>query len=120
MATVKLTDQASIPSVIQQMTLEEKALLLTGASSFTTYAVDRLGIPSCTVLDGGTGINSMQYWGDVYTRMLVRRAKEKGVSLSGISGSSVIMPILDKLENGQALTAEEQKVCDEIATRAHE
>lgn len=114
MATVKLTDRASIPGVIQQMTLEEKALLLTGASSFTTYAVDRLGIPSCTVLDGGTGINSMQYWGDVYTRMLVRRAKEKGVSLSGISGSSVIMPILDKLENGQPLTDEEQQVCDEV------
>ena len=45
----KLTDRSSIPAVIAELTLEEKAHLLTGASSFTTYAVERLGIPSCTV-----------------------------------------------------------------------
>ena len=35
----KLTDRSSIPAVVAELTLEEKAHLLTGASSFTTYAV---------------------------------------------------------------------------------
>ena len=49
---VKLSDERSIPSVIAQMTLEEKALLVTGNSTFTTYPIKRLGIPSVSLLDG--------------------------------------------------------------------
>ena len=110
----KLTDRSSIPAVVAELTLEEKAHLLTGASSFTTYAVERLGIPSCTVLDGGTGINFQQYWGDVYSRALKRDSGKNNLSLSGISNSTKVMPILDKLESDIPLTDEEQKVADYI------
>ena len=110
----KLTDRSSIPAVVAELTLEEKAHLLTGASSFTTYAVERLGIPSCTVLDGGTGINFQQYWGDVYSRALKRDSGKNNLSLSGISNSAKVMPILDKLESDIPLTDEEQKVADYI------
>ena len=37
-----------IQSLIAQMTLEEKAALCTGASSWTTTPVERLGIPEMT------------------------------------------------------------------------
>ncbi len=111
---VRLTDRASIPAVIAEMTLEEKAHLLTGASSFTTYAIERLGVPSCTVLDGGTGINSQQYWGDVYARALERDSGKSNLSLSGISNSAKIMPILDKLQDGVPLEPDEQEIYEYI------
>ena len=46
----------NINVLIQQMTLEEKAALCTGASSWTTPPVERLGIPELTVSDGPHGV----------------------------------------------------------------
>jgi beta-glucosidase len=45
-----------IQSILSQMTLEEKAALCTGASSWTTTPVDRLGIPEMVVSDGPHGV----------------------------------------------------------------
>jgi beta-glucosidase len=47
---------ADIPSLIKQMTLEEKAALLTGASNWTTSPVERLGVPSLFMSDGPHGV----------------------------------------------------------------
>ncbi len=58
--SVRLTDKQSIPKVIKEMTLEEKASLITGAAPFQSCGIERLGIPSALFLDGGTGINFMQ------------------------------------------------------------
>src|SRR5271157_3232364 len=38
------------------MTLEEKAALCTGATAWTTTAVERLGLPALTVSDGPHGV----------------------------------------------------------------
>jgi beta-glucosidase len=46
----------NIKSLIQQMTLEEKAALCTGASAWTTTPVERLGIPEMIVSDGPHGV----------------------------------------------------------------
>ena len=46
----------NIQSLIAQMTLEEKAALCTGASSWTTTPVERLGIPEMIVSDGPHGV----------------------------------------------------------------
>ena len=67
---VKLSDERSIPSVIAQMTLEEKALLVTGNSTFTTYPIKRLGIPSVSLLDGATGVNLFQLYQDTTYRLV--------------------------------------------------
>ena len=67
---VKLSDERSIPSVIAQMTLEEKALLVTGNSTFTTYPIKRLGIPSVSLLDGATGVNLFQLYQDPTYRLV--------------------------------------------------
>ena len=45
-----------IPSLIAQLTLEEKAALCIGASAWTTPAVERLGIPEVMVSDGPHGL----------------------------------------------------------------
>ena len=46
----------NIQFILSQMTLEEKAALCTGASSWTTTPVERLGVPELTVSDGPHGV----------------------------------------------------------------
>src|SRR5215468_3306486 len=45
-----------IQSLLQQLTLEEKAGLVVGAGPWQTLAVERLGLPPMTVTDGPHGI----------------------------------------------------------------
>ena len=45
-----------IQSIIEQMTLEEKAALCIGASAWTTTPVERLGVPEMIVSDGPHGV----------------------------------------------------------------
>jgi len=48
-----------IPFLIDEMTLEEKATLCTGASAWSTTAVERLGMPAMIVSDGPHGVRRM-------------------------------------------------------------
>ena len=57
-ACTKLTDEASIPAVVEQLTLPEKASLVGGVYPFETFAVERLGIPRLTMADGHNGVNT--------------------------------------------------------------
>src|SRR6266496_5117277 len=45
-----------LQSIIDQMTLEEKAALCTGASAWSTTPVERLGVPEMIVSDGPHGV----------------------------------------------------------------
>ena len=45
-----------IQEIISKMTLEEKAALCTGATSWTTTPVERLGVPEMIVSDGPHGV----------------------------------------------------------------
>jgi beta-glucosidase len=45
-----------LQSILEQMTLEEKAALCTGASAWTTTPVERLGVPEMLVSDGPHGV----------------------------------------------------------------
>lgn len=45
-----------IPSIIAQMTLEEKAALCTGATAWTTTPIERLNLPELFVADGPHGV----------------------------------------------------------------
>jgi len=57
MKGVYMTD---IQSIIAKMTLEEKAGLCTGANSWSTTAVERLGLPEMTVSDGPHGVRRVE------------------------------------------------------------
>lgn len=46
----------NIQSILEQMTIEEKAALCTGASAWSTTPVERLGIPEMIVSDGPHGV----------------------------------------------------------------
>jgi beta-glucosidase len=47
---------AQIPSIVAQMTLREKAALCTGATSWTTTPIERLGVPELVMTDGPHGV----------------------------------------------------------------
>ena len=47
---------ADLQSIIANMTLEEKAALVTGESAWTTTPIDRLGVPALLVTDGPHGV----------------------------------------------------------------
>jgi beta-glucosidase len=51
--------EQQIKALIAQMTLEEKAALCTGASSWTTTPIERLGIPELVCSDGPHGVRRL-------------------------------------------------------------
>lgn len=57
---MKLAGRESIPRVVNSMTLEDKAKLLTGVTFFHSAALKDYGIPEVYYLDGGTGANFIQ------------------------------------------------------------
>lgn len=62
----KLVNEASIPGLLSEMTIDEKLELLVGKSFFSTPgAALNYGIPSILYLDGATGVNLMQYLGEL-------------------------------------------------------
>ena len=50
----------SAKELVSRMTLEEKALLLTGDGWWATHGIDRLGIPSISLTDGPHGVRKGQ------------------------------------------------------------
>lgn len=108
--SLRLTDRASIPKIISEMTLEEKALLCTGETQFTTYPIERFGIPKVCVLDGATGINLGQLYSDI---VYLYVGKENSY-FDGLVSEVVVSEIREKLPNRDIMTEEAQKVYDVI------
>ena len=69
---MKMRKEINIKETINQMTLKEKAMFLTGSCPVHNYGVERLGISELTMLDGPNGL---------------RKVVEDGDSLGGISKS---------------------------------
>jgi beta-glucosidase len=53
---------ASIPSILKELTVEEKISLLAGADWWTTAAIGRLNIPSVKVTDGPNGARGDSFY----------------------------------------------------------
>lgn len=52
-------------AVLATMSLEEKAHLVNGATFFGSYGIEQLGVPRMQLLDGATGMNLEQLFGDI-------------------------------------------------------
>ena len=52
--------KTDVKAILEQMTLEEKAALCTGANAWQTVAVDRLGLFAITVSDGPHGVRRVK------------------------------------------------------------
>lgn len=60
-----MSETRSIEALIAQMTLEEKASLCSGADTWHTRGIERLGIPSIMVTDGPHGLRKQQASADI-------------------------------------------------------
>ncbi len=88
--------------ILKQMTLEEKARLVNGATFFGMAAIDRLDIPRIQLLDGGTGINFEQLFGDMAD------VGELAVdSTNGMVGSTILTHVIEYYFEPEKLTEEE-------------
>lgn len=108
----RLTDKESIPVVINEMTLEEKASLITGMSVFRTRGIERLGIPSVLLLDGGTGINFMQLYQEFIYHATYKNNDyiEENPDKSDTEGLYSIGRILPYIGNPSKLSPEDQQI----------
>ncbi len=105
-------DKHNYKDIVEQMTLEEKARLVNGATFFGMAAIVRLGIPRLQLLDGGTGMNFEQLFGDYYSQM-----EEETNSTNGMMGSTVLTHVIDNYYHPEKLTEAELEVRSWIKER---
>lgn len=75
---VKLTDRASIPAVVADLTLDEKMALAGAHTACHTTAIPDRDIPSISLTDGATGVNGVQVMLDYATA--TERTKEEQIA----------------------------------------
>jgi len=81
-----------------ELTVEQQIRLVNGASFFGTASIDESNIPGLQLLDGGTGLNFEQFFGD----LLSREGKE------GIGGNA-LRNVLKNFYNPSEIKDEESK-----------
>lgn len=91
-----------VKTILEQMSLEEKARLVNGATFFGMAAIDRLGVPRMQLLDGGTGINFEQLFGDMAD--VGNLAVD---STNGMVGSTVLTHVIEYYFEPEKLTEKE-------------
>lgn len=104
----------NIESIVASMTLEEKAALVNGATFFGMSGVERLGIPALSLLDGGTGMNFEQLFGDFCSKESVA-----GNSTNGMSGSSSLVRVIDNYYHPERLNESDLELYEWIKARLH-
>lgn len=116
MKNVKLRDRGSVKDVLKEMTLEEKAKIVSGASSFGTAKIPRLGIPAATLLDGGSGINLRQYLSNLLTgkKLINEEIVGRYGTASGNGILSELVYIMDHISDRSALSKEENQILSDF------
>ncbi len=96
----------AIDDLLDKMTLEEKASLVNGATFFGTCGIERLGIPPLMLLDGGTGINFEQLFGDFCSKEEISTNN----STNGMSGSSGLARVIEDYYHPERLDSQEMEL----------
>ncbi len=99
----------NIQDIKNAMTLEEKAKLVNGATFFGSAAIERLAIPRMQLLDGGTGMNFEQLFGDM-TQVF-------NYSDENMIGSSPLINVIDSYYEPERLEAKNKELHDWIADK---
>lgn len=94
------------------LTPEEQISLVNGASFFGTAAIPEKGIPALQFLDGGTGINFEQLFGD----FLSKEGKDNWI------GGDALRDVLENFYNPSALKSEQSRelyewICEKLKER---
>ena len=71
-----LKTKDDIPAVIAEMSTEEKVKFITAQSYTHTFPIERLGIPSITIMDGGTGPNQNHHLHDTAPYLTQKLGKD--------------------------------------------
>ena len=79
--STKLSNAESIEHILHEMSLEEKARLVTGGSPFASEPIEKYGIPAMFILDGGTGFNSLQNSAEMGFKIAKHDAEASGKEL---------------------------------------
>lgn len=120
--SIRLTDKASVPAVVAEMTLEEKARLVTGEFPFTTAGIKRLGIPPMRPLDGHTGINMGQLRSDMASKTLANKSVDELGEMSGpaISGFGTVITNAKDPAKRAKMAPSIQKLVQEVLDKVDE
>ncbi len=112
----KLTDKASIPSLLSEMTLDEKLTLLTGRTTFLAGGAPRFGIPNPLFLDGGTGFNTMQMNLEACFQAYeeVKGAVDPETCPGGMDGFAISMEQSAHFAKPETMTDEDRKIAARI------
>lgn len=108
---IKLTDRASVKAVIAEMTLEEKAQMVTGTTSYGTAAIPRLGIPAALLIDNGCGVNMRQYMKELLSNGTL--TSKNGVGM-GANSLSQMVNIFEHLNDRDALPEDERELLEDF------
>lgn len=108
---IKLTDRSSVKAVMAQMTLEEKATLVIGGSSFGTAEIPRLGIPSALLIDNGCGVNLRQYLRQV---ILSKKLNVKESVDTTLGALAQLVNILEHLNDRDTLNEDEREILEDF------
>lgn len=99
-----------IANTISSMTIEEKARLVAGADFFGSAGIERLNIPRMQLLDGGTGINFEQLFGDMLDDREIN-------STNGMVGEGSLVRVIEYFFEPERLAEEDLPLYNNINTR---
>ncbi len=80
MSTI-LKNEDSIAAIVKEMSLEEKASMISGESPFRSRHFEKYQIPSIFMLDSCNGLNSMEYAGEAVYQKISEAAAAEGKPL---------------------------------------
>lgn len=105
--STQLHSKEDIPYILAEMSIEEKAELLTGATNYGTHAFPQYGIPAVLMIDNGCGVNLRQWAQELVHRGLVQSTPD------GIPESRMAY-IMDQIEHRENLSEEENAFLDRV------
>lgn len=106
----------SAEEILREMTLLEKAQIITGETTYGTRSMERFGLPSALLQDAGNGVNLRQYLSNLLNTGKLKNDKIVnrfgGVSARGII--SELVHIMDHVSASDELDADENELLDDF------